>query len=97
MRGTGAVTVLQVVEFPFGFLANTFVSPETMPGWLGAVAEWNPLSATVGAMRQLFGNPGRGGDSWPSTHALFLAVAWPVLITAVFLPLSVARYRRLRG
>lgn len=96
VRGTGAVTALQVFEFPFGFLANTFVSPETMPGWLGTVAEWNPLSATVSTMRELFGNPGYGGESWASTHAPFLAVAWPLLITAVFLPLSAARYRRLR-
>lgn len=95
VRGTGAVTALQVLEFPFGFLANTFVSPRTMPAWLGAIASWNPLSSTVAATRELFGNPGYGGDSWASTHALLLAVVWPLLITAVFLPLSVARYRRL--
>lgn len=95
VRGTAAVTALQVFEFPFGFLANTFVSPQTMPGWLGAIAEWNPLSATVAAMRELFGNPGYGGDSWVSRHSLVMAVVWPLLITAVFLLLSVARYRRL--
>jgi hypothetical protein len=33
-----------------------------MPGWLGAISEWNPLSATVAATRELFGNPGWGGD-----------------------------------
>lgn len=95
VRGTAAVTALQVLEFPFGFLANTFVPPRTMPGWLGAVAEWNPLSSTVNAMRELFGNPGYGGESWVSMHARLMAVVWPLLITAVFLPLSAARYRRL--
>ena len=50
-----------------------------MPGWLGAIAEWNPLSATVAAVRELFGNPGWGGDSWAAQHALVLAVVWPVL------------------
>jgi ABC-type multidrug transport system permease subunit len=81
--------------FPLTLLANTFVSPEAMPGWLRIFAEWNPLSATVLACRELFGNPGPAGDSWVSQHALGLAIAWPLLITAVFLPLAIRQYRRL--
>jgi ABC-2 type transport system permease protein len=72
------------------------VAPATMPGWLGTVVEWNPLSATVSATRELFGNPGWGGESWVAQHALLMAVVWPLLLLAVFLPLSVRRYRRLR-
>jgi hypothetical protein len=83
--------------FPLTMVANTFVSPEQMPGWLGVVADWNPISATVGAIRALFGNAGAvttQAASWPAQHALLLAVAWPVVIVAVFLPLAVRRYRR---
>ncbi|MFG2001514.1 ABC transporter permease [Spirillospora sp. NPDC048911] len=80
---------------PLTFLANTFVSPSQLPAWLGAIAAWNPLSATVGATRELFGNPGVGGDSWAAQHPVLLAVAWPVAIIAVFLPLAARRYRRL--
>ncbi|GAB2443159.1 ABC transporter permease [Streptosporangium sandarakinum] len=80
---------------PITMLANTFVSPALMPGWMRVIAEWNPLSATVAACRELFGNPGWGGDSWAAQHALWLAIGWPVLITLVFLPLSARRYRRL--
>ncbi|MGV9212313.1 ABC transporter permease [Micromonospora sp. RB23] len=94
-RGQTAVVAVQTLEFPLGFLSNAFVAPETMPAWLGAVAAWNPLSATVGATRELFGNPGSGGDSWAAQHYPWLAVAWPLVLVAVFLPLSVARYRRL--
>ncbi|MFF0254159.1 ABC transporter permease [Micromonospora zamorensis] len=65
-RGQTAVVAVQTLEFPLGFLSNAFVAPSTMPAWLGAVAAWNPLSATVGATRELFGNPGWGGDSWPA-------------------------------
>ncbi|MGW5260062.1 ABC transporter permease [Microbispora sp. NPDC004025] len=82
---------------PLTMLANTFVSPALLPGWLGAIAEWNPLSATVAACRMLFGNPGWQGGSWAAEHALALAIGWPLLITLVFLPLSVRRYRRLGG
>ena len=66
-----------------------------MPAWLGFLAEWNPLSATIYATRDLFGNPGAGGTSWIAQNAMLMAVAWPVLIIAVVLPLSVRRYRRL--
>jgi len=86
---------VQILVWPIGFLSSVFTSPATMPGWLGAVADWNPLSATAAAARALFGNPGWGGGSWPAQHATLLAVAWPLLLIAVFLPLSARRYRRL--
>jgi ABC-2 type transport system permease protein len=91
-----AVTAVQILVWPLAFLSNAFVAPATMPGWLGTVVEWNPLSATVSATRELFGNPGWGGESWVAQHALLMAVVWPLLLLAVFLPLSVRRYRRLR-
>lgn len=81
--------------FPLTMFANTFVSPELMPGWLRAVAEWNPLSSTVAAARELFGNPGVGGDSWAAQNSLLLAVLWPAVFVAVFWPLSVLKYRNL--
>ncbi|SDP94733.1 ABC transporter permease [Lentzea jiangxiensis] len=81
--------------FPLTMFANTFVSPELMPGWLRVVAEWNPLSSTVAAARELFGNPGVGGDSWAAQHSLLLAVLWPAVFVAIFWPLSVLKYRNL--
>lgn len=76
-----------MVLLPLTMLANTFVAPEQLPAWLGVLAEWNPLSATVSACRTLFGNPGADGR-------IALAVVWPVLIIAVFAPLSVRRFAR---
>ena len=76
------------VAFPLTALSNVFVAPDLMPGWLGTIAAWNPLSATVAAARELFGNPGGGGDPW-------LALVWPVVLSAVFIPLALRRYRRL--
>ncbi|GLZ61941.1 ABC transporter permease [Micromonospora sp. NBRC 107095] len=81
--------------FPLTAVSNVFVSPELMPSVIGAISEWNPLSATVAAIRELFGNPGLGGDSWPAEHAMLLAVLWPLLLIAIFAPLAVRRYRRL--
>ena len=89
------VTLAQTLEFPFGFLSSAFVATSTMPAWLGTVAEWNPLSSTVTAARVLFGNPGAAGTSWVSAHPVLMAVVWPLVLLAVFVPLSVRRYGRL--
>ncbi|MFD8008762.1 ABC transporter permease [Streptomyces sp. NPDC058955] len=89
------VQAVQILVWPVGFLSNALASPASMPSWLGAIVEWNPLSATATAVRDLFGNPGAGGDSWAATHAELLAVAWPVVLIAVFFPLAVKRFRDL--
>lgn len=90
-----AVMALQILIWPIGFLSNVFVSPEGMPAWLATIAELNPLSATVSAARELFGNPGWGGDSWLAQHSILLALLWPAILIGIFFPLSVRRYRRL--
>jgi ABC-type multidrug transport system permease subunit len=91
LRSPEALMALQILVWPLGFLSNVYVSPATMPGWLGTIAEWNPLSATVSAARELFGNPSWDGGE----HAVPLAVLWPLALVAVFFPLSVRAYRRL--
>lgn len=90
-----ALVAVQVLVWPIGFLSSAFTAPSTMPGWLGAAVEWNPLSATATAARELFGNPGWGGASWAAQHALPMAVAWPALLIAIFFPLSAWTWRRL--
>jgi ABC-2 type transport system permease protein len=89
------VQAVQILVWPVGFLSNAFATPDSMPGWLGAVVEWNPLSASATAVRDLFGNPGVTGGSWPAEHAGLLAVAWPVALFLVFFPAAVRRFGRL--
>jgi ABC-2 type transport system permease protein len=96
-RGEGATMAVQVLVWPIGFLSTAIVSTETMPGWIGTVAAWNPLSATATAARDLFGNP-TGITSGPlADGAIWLAIAWPLIITLIFLPLSARAYRKLRA
>ncbi|WP_314178373.1 ABC transporter permease [Streptomyces winkii] len=91
-----SVQAVQILVWPVAFLSNAFTSPGTMPGWMGSIAEWNPMSATAQAVRELFGNPvWGGGGSWPAEHALLLAVVWPLALSAAFFALSVSRYRAL--
>ena len=94
-KGPESVVAVQILVWPVSFLSSIFVDPSTMPSWLGIAAQWNPLSATATATRQLFMNPGWQGDSWVEQNAVWLAILWPGLIMLVFLPLAVHKYRRL--
>ncbi|MBI4259276.1 MAG: ABC transporter permease [Actinobacteria bacterium] len=72
--------------FPFTFASSAFVPVESMPGWLQAFANNQPVTATVNALRALtLGGPTAG-------HVLE-AMAWIGGILLVFVPLSVRRYR----
>lgn len=95
-RKEGATMAVQVLVWPIGFLSNAFVSPEFMPSWLGAIAAWNPISATATAVRQLFGNPTGVTGGLLAEHAVLFAIAWPAVLTAIFLPLAARAYRNLR-
>jgi ABC-2 type transport system permease protein len=95
VKGPESVMAVQILVWPVLFLSNAFVDTSTMPSWLGTIADWNPMAATAAASRELFGNPGWGETSWMTDNAVLLAVAWPVALTAVFLPLSVRRFRAL--
>jgi ABC-2 type transport system permease protein len=81
--------------YPVTMLSSAFIAPELMPDWLGTVAEWNPLSSTITATRDLFGNPGAEASGWIGDHALLMAVLWPVLITVLTLPLAIRAFQRL--
>lgn len=94
-RDPQAVVAVQVLVWPVGFLSSAFADPSTMPGWLGSIAAFNPLSATATAARDLFANPQFDGGGWAAENAIVLAVAWPIVLTAVFAPLAVRRYQRL--
>ncbi|WP_437114866.1 ABC transporter permease [Streptomyces longispororuber] len=90
------VMAVQILVWPVGFLSNAFTVPQTMPDWLGAVVEWNPMSATAAAVRDLFGNdPGVPDTSWAADHAALLAVLWPLVLAALFAPLAIRRFTAL--
>jgi len=85
---------------PLTFVSSGFVPESSLPAPLRAVAEWNPVTAVINAVRGLFGNanPPRIPlpTGWPAEHALGYAVACSLVIIAVFIPLSMRAYRRIR-
>ena len=77
-----------VVLFPLVFASSVFVPVSSMPSWLQAFAKVSPVTLTADAARSLALVPGV-----PSS--LGEAVAWIAGLMAVFIPLSVWRYRRM--
>jgi ABC transporter DrrB family efflux protein len=78
------------IIFPLTFVSSAFVPVESMPGWLQPLAEHNPVTAMVDAVRALFLGLPAGSSVW-------LAVAWSLGLIAVFGGLSSWRYRRAVG
>jgi ABC transporter DrrB family efflux protein len=75
------------VLFPLVFASSAFVMVSTMPGWLQAFAENQPVTQTIDAARALM----LGG---PTTEAVLIALAWGFGLLAVLAPLAVRKYRR---
>ena len=75
------------ILFPLTFVSSAFVPIESMPSWLQPIAENNPFTFMVDAVRALFLGTPAGNDVWG-------AVAWAVGIILVFSALSVWRYQR---
>jgi ABC-type multidrug transport system permease subunit len=90
-----AVSAAQLLAWPIGFLSTVFVDPATMPRWLGVAAEWNPLSATATAVRELFTGAYAGGQTWAAQHALATAMIAPLLLTLIFAPLAIRTFQGL--
>lgn len=98
INNTETAGSLFAVAFPLGFISSVFAPPEMMPSWLGGVAAWNPVSSTANAIRELFETPGAGvgpASYWIDGHAVLGALAWPVVIMLVFVPLAVRQFKNL--
>ena len=77
-----------MIILPLTFASSAFApDPDTMPGWLQAFVEANPLTSVIDATRGLM----LGG---PVAEPLVDAAIWMAVITAVFAPLAILRYRR---
>jgi ABC-2 type transport system permease protein len=85
-----------IILFPLALVSNALVPTTHMPGWLQAIATWNPVSAVTAAVRHLFGNPNPSASiqAWPMQHPVEAAVAWSVVLLAIFVPLAAVLYRR---
>jgi ABC-2 type transport system permease protein/oleandomycin transport system permease protein len=73
--------------FPVTFVSSAFVPISSMPGWLQAFANNQPVTYVIDTMRAL----ALGGPIWPS---FWKSALWLIGIFVVFVPLAVRAYRR---
>ena len=72
--------------FPSTFTSGAFGRVDTMPGWLQAWVDVNPVTHLSDAVRGLL----TGG---PVASPVLWSLAWAVALAAVFLPLAMRAYR----
>ncbi|NEA62072.1 ABC transporter permease [Streptomyces sp. SID12488] len=75
-----------LVLFPLQFGSSIFAPTQSMPGWLQAFTDYNPLSTLADASRGLM----VGG---PVAHDLWVTIGWSVAITAVMAPVAIHKFR----
>ncbi len=80
--------------FPLVFASSVFVPTQTMPGWLQAFADNQPITVTVNALRGLILGEDALEAGQTTIGQIFLAVVWSAIILAIFIPLAVRLYRR---
>ena len=85
-----------IVLFPLAFVSNAMVPTLHMPGWMQAIANWNPVSAVCAGTRHLWGNPNPSAavKAWPMQHPVEASLIWSALILAVAAPLASYFFRR---
>jgi oleandomycin transport system permease protein len=87
-RTPGSVQgIMFLLIFPLSFGSSAFVSTDTMPGWLQAWTDINPITRLVDSMRGLM----LGG---PVANNLLITFAWMAGLLAVFVPLALRAYKR---
>jgi ABC-type multidrug transport system permease subunit len=76
-----------MIILPLTFASSAFADPDSMPGWLQAFVNVNPVTHVIDATRGLM----LGGAV---ARPVVQSVIWLAVIQAIFVPLAIARYRR---
>ena len=86
---------MSLLVFPFTFVSSAYVPVDSMPGWMQPIAEHQPITAMVNAVRSLaLGDPATAGLSNSTAYYVVVSLIWCVALVAVFAPLAVAKYRK---
>ncbi|MBM4796496.1 ABC transporter permease [Streptomyces sioyaensis] len=76
-----------MILMPLQFGSSVFTEPTSMPGWLEAFTKVNPLSTMADASRALIDGEGS------ALHPTLITLGWVVGLTALTMPLAVAKFR----
>ena len=94
-RTAQAAQGMALLVFPLTFVSSAYVPVETMPGWMQAIAEHQPITYMVDAVRSLTqGETAAVLLGHPASYYVGRSLFWTIAIVAVFAPLAVTRYRK---
>ena len=85
---------LSLMVFPFTFISSAYVPVASMPSWLRAFAEHQPITVMVNAVRTLTQPAAEQLLGHPASYYVTRSLVWSVVLVAVFAPFAVAKFRR---
>ncbi|MGW4748448.1 ABC transporter permease [Streptomyces sp. NPDC004290] len=88
----GAVNSSFLLFFPFAFLTTSFLPEQALSGWLATIAEYNPVTYLLAALRSLLSPGWVWHDLWPGLLAILGVGAF-----SFFLAFTALRGRVSRG
>jgi ABC-2 type transport system permease protein len=84
-----------LLVFPFTFVSSAFVPVESMPGWMQAFANNQPLTQLVNAVRAFsLGDKAEALLGYPAGYFAVRSLLWSLLFALLFAPLAARRYQR---
>jgi ABC-2 type transport system permease protein/oleandomycin transport system permease protein len=81
---TGAIFVF---VFPLTFASSAFVPTNTMPGWLEAFTENQPITLVINTVRAWMLGNDAGSDAWR-------ALVWSLGLLILFFPIALRMYKK---
>ncbi len=80
---------MAMLVFPFSFVSSAYVPVDSMPGWMQAFAEHQPITPMTNAVRCLMhGGPAAVGLDHSTGHWVLLSLLWSAALLVVFAPLA---------
>ena len=86
-----------LVVVPLTFVSSAYVPSDTLPGWMQPVAENQPMTVIVNAVRSLMlGGTDAAGVGHSTGYWVVVSLVWSAAILVAFGSLATARFARTR-
>jgi ABC transporter DrrB family efflux protein len=86
-----------VLVMPLTFMSSAYVPSQSLPGWMQPIADHQPITPLVNAVRSLMlGGTDAAGLGHTTTYWVAISLGWWAAITTVFGGLAVSRFARTR-
>jgi ABC transporter DrrB family efflux protein len=86
---------MSLLVFPLTFVSSAYVPVSSMPGWMQPIAEHQPITVMVNAVRTLTqGRPVEAALGHSAEYYVVLSLLWSLGLVLAFAPIAIRRYRR---